>query len=86
MGDQILVGFFAGFIIAGLLGLILGNIRRENFNANAPNRPMTVATQRTPRQVIEDAERARFRLYGWRFLFLCIVIVGSVAALWFFGF
>lgn len=74
-------------MVAGALGWILNNIRREDFNANAPNRPMTIATQRTPRQVIEDAERARWRLLGWRSLFLFVVVVGAgVAALWLFGF
>ena len=79
--------FFAGLLVSAVLSWILNNIRRENFNANAPNRKMAVLTERTPRQVIEDADGARWRLFGWR-LILVLVAAGLIglAASWFYGF
>ena len=87
MIDEAWFMFFAGLLVSGVLSWILNNIRRENFNANAPNRRMAVMTERTPRQVMEDADGARWRLWGWR-LFLLLVSAGLivVAASWFFGF
>jgi 1-acyl-sn-glycerol-3-phosphate acyltransferase len=70
-----LIAFLAGGLVFGWIGWLLGNIRQERNNLNAPNRPLVVKTEQTPNQVLAKAGRARLRLFGW---WLLLFVTGAV--------
>ena len=77
-------GLILGFVIAGVLGNILGRIRRARGGMRAPDNPMSVRTTGTPRQVMSGAAAA-FRTYlFWGFIlivFVGLLLAGLIALL-----
>ncbi len=64
-------GFILGFLVAGVLGWILQRVRQTMQDMGAPNRPMMIATNRTPNDVVRASGAAFWRLIGWFFLLFC---------------
>lgn len=74
----LMMGLLAGFLIATALGAIMQRINLARYGTFAPDRPMTIATQNTPRTIMHAAAQAARDLVAWTFALLCFV--GFVAA------
>ena len=57
------LGLFFGFAIAGIGGWILGRIRLARNSMHAADRPLSVQTGKTPRQVLATAADRRDQLF-----------------------
>jgi hypothetical protein len=68
-------GFLFGFFTAGIAGAILGRMGLARNAINAPNRPMIVPTQNTPRDVLNTAAAALRRFVFWLLVFIAFVMM-----------
>jgi hypothetical protein len=60
-------GFVAGFVVAGIAGLILQRIRLATKRAQAANskQPVRGQTDLTPNEVVRNARNARLEMALW---------------------
>ena len=68
-------GFILGFLIAGVLGFTLTKIRAARDTMGSPYRPMTVKTQKTPRQVMDEAAGARLSCILWTIFGIASILI-----------
>lgn len=72
------IGFIVAFIFVSLLGRISQQIAAARSRRSLPDRPMTIATTETPRQVIRTAANAQMAVIGWTILLLLLLGVIGV--------
>lgn len=77
-----LAGLVTGLVFAGVLGRILGRINAARSGMRAPDRPMGVATTKTPRSVMESAAQAFRSCLLWSMLLVVVLAGGSLAIFW----
>lgn len=71
-------GFLLGFIIAGIIGAMWNRIQLARNAMRAPDRPMNVPTQNTPRTVMANAALAARTCMVWSLglaAFVAVVII-----------
>ncbi len=79
-----LLGLALGFLVAGIIGQILGRITKARNAMGDPDKPMKVATTNTPRSVMASAAKASQTCLLWSFilvLFVAVVFVLLIAFL-----
>lgn len=74
-------GFIAGFAVATIGGAILNRINIARNGMMAPDRPMGVPTQRTPRSVMAQAAQAARQCLFWSAI-LVLFVIGALFALY----
>lgn len=74
MSADLAMGLAIGFIAAGILGFVLGRVRLYRTKMLAANKPMTVKTEKSPRQAMADSSRAGCLMMLW-----LLILVGAVA-------
>jgi hypothetical protein len=80
--SSFIVGFFFGFVFAGILGTIFQHMRQAWHGMGAPDRPMHVQTRNTPRRVMGTAAAALGRLIRLLLLFLIVLAIGAWLFYW----
>lgn len=73
-----LAGTIFGFFIAGMIGFIWNRIQLARNAMRAPDRPMNVATQNTPRTVMANAARASQTCMVWSLGLVGFVIFAMI--------
>ena len=87
-GPSYSVGFGAGCLAAGLMGVIFQRILSSWARRRLPDRPMAVPTHGTPRDVMNAAAGALRSALGWGMLLILVglaIIFASYLFLQLFG-
>ena len=69
--DSLVIGLLAGAMIAGVGGMVLRRIRQAQLGMGAPDKPMTVKTSGTPREVMKAAAAAFRTCLFWTIVWVC---------------
>jgi hypothetical protein len=81
-----LVGFLAGFGVAGFAGYMLNRINKARNDMRAPDRPMNVPTGKTPRSVMVSAAESARTCMLWSLALVLFLAVVALALFSLFGF
>lgn len=76
-GPSFYAGCFTGVLVAGILARIASRILIAWARRKLPDRPMTVQTQGTPRQIMEVAAGAALAALGWT---VVLILAGMASA------
>jgi hypothetical protein len=69
------LGLALGFLVAGIIGQMLGKISKARNAMGDPDKPMKVATTNTPRSVMTSAAKASQTCLVWSFALVLFVVV-----------
>ena len=75
--DSLVIGLLAGAMIAGVGGMVLRRIRQAQLGMGAPDKPMTVKTSGTPREVMKAAAAAFRTCLFWTIALLLFLVVAG---------
>jgi len=79
--ESFLVGFLAGFIVAGYFGWLMGRIRADRSAAKRSGQvaAVTVKSEKSPSEIVREATAASMRTLFWTLL---LILSAAVIGYW----